>query len=67
MLISSISLMFALCKTKQKIVFVLTLWLSKKIYRTAKLQTTNQNPQTKGGRASYPHESCCVVCKTNVC
>ena len=55
MLFSSINLSFVLCKTKQKTIFTLILWLSKKIYRIVKLQPTNQNPQTKGGRASYLH------------
>ena len=70
-LISSISLTLALYNTKRKsrirINSLLTLWLSKKIYRTVKLQPTNQNPQTKGGRASYLHKNCCVICKTDVC
>ena len=57
----------AAAKQSKRTVFVLTFWLSKKTYRTAKLQTTNQNPQTKGGRASYLNENYCVKSATNVC
>ena len=53
-------------KVKEQHLFS-TLWLSKKIYRIVKLQTTNQNPQTKGGRASYLHENQGAESETNVC
>ncbi len=62
-----INLTFALCKTKQKNSIRINPLAIKEVYSIAKITTTNQNPQTKGGRASYLHENQGVESETNVC